>query len=334
MLQSISWILRRVIITAITWVLAISITVLIILVAPPGDPARTLMLDCINRGGSQHECLIEVQTYLGLQPEEPLIVKWAKWTFNTLTFNLGISWYYRVSVNRIIADAIPWTLFLTSYALILTIPIGILVGIIMAYYRSRKVFFTSASAILSVINAIPVWLIAVYLYLYVGARWELLPHRGPYDINVTPGLNLSFLLSVLHHHLLPALAYFIVSLPSWALPMATLASGILREDYVTIAKARGLPKGRILTAYVMRNSVLPMYTRISLTFAAMLTGAVWIENQFALLGLGRILGAVSGIRDYPTMMGIYCVSLSAIIIGNLLTDLTYALIDPRARLED
>ncbi len=112
----------------------------------------------------------------------------------------------------------------------------------------------------------------------------------------------------------------------------SIATTVLRDDYVIAAKARGIPKRRILWAYVARNSILPIYTNIAISFAYLLTGAVWIENIFQLYGLGNIIGNAVGNRDYPLIVGGFLIIISAMILGNLFTDLTYALIDPRARI--
>jgi len=116
--------------------------------------------------------------------------------------------------------------------------------------------------------------------------------------------------------------------PGWAFSTMGTATSVLKDDYVTAAKARGLPSRRILFSYVAKNSILPIYTSIPISLAFLLAGAVWIESIFELPGMGYYLSVALGVRDYPLIMGYYFVIITALILGNLFTDFTYSLVDP------
>ena len=324
------WALRRAVFSVAVWLLAISISILIIVLSP-GDPALIMLTGFLQQGIPYNQAVRMVQAYIGFTPHEPWWSKWMRYFSGIVTGNLGTSITYKLPVAQLIAGAIPWSIFFVSYSLAITILLGVLIGIALAYYRNKTLFVRSTTSILTVFNSIPNWILAAIFFVYIGARWRLLPYMGPYSKDVIPGLNLQFIASVLHHYTLPMLVMVLTSIPGWALGISALASAILKEDFIAYAKARGLPSMRILWAYITRNSILPIYANIAITFTWLLVGTVWLETQFLLPGLGSLLATTSGARDYPVMIGVYVTLITAIVLGALFTDLTYGLIDPRAR---
>jgi len=327
------WIAKRVITSAITWLAAIGISILIIIISP-GNPATLLLATFLQRGIPLEQARDMVKSYIGYSPEEPLWISWARYMQNIITGNLGISINYRLPVSNLIVNALSWSLFFVSYSLSIAIVAGVLLGLVMAYFRRNILFNRIVPGILTILNSVPNWILAAIFFVYIGARFKLLPYTGPYDPNIQPGFNLRFILSVLHHYTLPVLVMVLTSLPGWAFAMSSMATTVLRDDYVIAARARGIPRRRILWAYVARNSILPIYTNIVITFSWLLIGTVWIESQFLLPGIGSLLSVATGARDYPLIIGTYVIFITAIILGNLFTDLTYGLIDPRARVEE
>ncbi len=327
------WVVKKIVFTTLVWLTAVGLSVFIIL-ATPGNPAYQLLVSFLQQGTPYNIAVQMVQACIGFSPDEPIWVSWARYMGNILSGNLGTSITYRLPVTRLIGDSLPWTLFFVSYSLALTVALGITIGLIMAYYRSNVILSSSLSTFLIVLNSIPNWILAAILFVYIGARWRLLPYTGAYDPGITPGPSLEFIANVLHHYTLPALAFILTSLPGWAFSMSAMAVSVLKEDYVLAAKARGLSESRILITYVAKNSILPIYTGIAITFSWLLIGTVWIEAQFLLPGLGSLLSVVIGSRDYPVIIGVYMIFITAMILGNLFTDLTYGLIDPRARVEE
>jgi len=325
-----AWVIKKTVSTVILWLLTVGLTILIILYTP-GNPALMLLTGFLQQGIPYNQAVEMVRAYIGFTPDEPKWVSWLRYMRGILVGELGTSITYKLPVAQLVATALPWSIFFTTYSLFITVMLGILIGLIMAYYRERAFFIRLSMGFLTLFNSIPNWILAAILFVYVGARWRILPYTGAYDPGVQPGFNLGFILSVLHHYTLPMLTMVITSLPGWAFSMSAMATSVLKEDYVTSAKARGLPKRRIILSYVARNSVLPIYTQIAISFAWLLVGTVWIESQFLLPGLGSLLSVVTGSRDYPVIIGVYVVFITSMILGNLLTDLTYGLIDPRAR---
>jgi len=326
--------IKKITLTVVLWFLTVSITILIIL-ATPGNPALMLLTGFLQQGIPYNQAVEMVRAYIGFSPNEPIWVSWLRYVRGVLTGNLGLSITYRIPVSQLIAGALPWSIFFTTYSLSLTVALGVIIGLAMAYYREKALIIRAAMGLLTIFNSIPNWILAAILFVYVGARWKLLPYTGAFDPGMSPEANpLGFIFSVLHHYTLPVITMVITSLPSWAFSMSAMAASVLKEDYVTAAKARGLPSRRIILSYVAKNSILPIYTQIAISFAWLLVGTVWIESQFLLPGLGSLLSVTTGSRDYPVIIGVYVIFITAMILGNLLTDLTYGLIDPRARVEE
>ncbi|MEM3926113.1 MAG: ABC transporter permease [Desulfurococcaceae archaeon] len=324
------WYIRRTLYTLLSWFLAITVTYAVIR-ASPGDPATILFSEFRAAGYSIEDARKLVQMYIGILPDEPPWLSAIKLFANLFRGDLGVSIVWRLPVTRLIGIMLPWSLFFAAWSLMWTVIIGVILGLIMAYYRHNKILHSSLRTIFAVLTAAPVWLLAVILHLYLAIGFKIFPIGQPYPQGVTPGLSLEFIGGVLWHYTLPTIVQVMVSFPGWSLGMMAAAVSVLHDDYVDYAKARGIPGRRILISYVARNSILPVYTRIAPTLAGMLVGLVWIESRFVLPGVGSLLATAIGRRDYPLMMGCYFIVITAVVFGNLLTDLTYGLIDPRAR---
>jgi len=165
----------------------------------------------------------------------------------------------------------------------------------------------------------------------VNLKW--LPNRGPYDSSVMPGFTWPYISSVLKHAILPISAYIITGLGGWALAMKGNAISVLGEDYITAAKARGLPQRRIITTYVGRNAILPLITNLAISFGMMFGGSPLIENIFVYPGVGYFLNQAVGRRDFTLMQGMFLMITVAVVLANLIAEILYSVLDPRIRQE-
>src|SRR5699024_2210582 len=146
----------------------------------------------------------------------------------------------------------------------------------------------------------------------------LFPQAGVYSIDVRPGFNLPFLLSALHHAILPIVTYVLTSTGGWMLNMKGSSIHTLVSDYVFAARARGLPDGIIMRKYMKKNAMIPLVTTLAMSFGGMVGGAPLVEGQFKYLGMGSYLATAQGERDYILYQGLLlCVSVS-VIIANLI----------------
>lgn len=322
---------KRTIYSVVAWFLAIAFTFMVIRLSP-GDPATLLFSTFRAQGYSIEDAKVLVQMYIGVLPEEPVWYSILKLFANMFRGDLGMSINWRIPVAKLIGIMLPWSIFYAGWSLTWTIIIGVILGLVMAYYRNITILNTTLRAVFSVLRAIPAWLLAVILHIYLAIGYRVFPASGAYSGAVQPALSLSFIGSVLWHYSLPVIILVLTSFPGWALGMMAMAVSVLHQEYVVYAKARGISSRRILTSYVAKNSILPIYTQIAPTLATLLVGTVWIESRFVLPGVGSLLATAISVRDYPLMIGCYIIVITAIVFGNLLTDLTYGFIDPRARI--
>jgi peptide/nickel transport system permease protein len=151
---------------------------------------------------------------------------------------------------------------------------------------------------------------------------------------VDPGFNFPFILNVLYHGALPILTYVITTIGTWALTMKGSAVNVLGEDYIIAASIRGVSERTLMNRYVKRNAMLPLITTLAVSFGFMLGGSPLIENVFSYPGMGYYIGQATQQRDYTLMQGLLLVTSLAVILANLASDLIYAKLDPRVKLEE
>ena len=229
---------------------------------------------------------------------------------------------------------LPWTVFCVGLALLLSFIFGMLFGMISAYYRNTWID-NFISLIASIFSAVPdyIWGLMIIIIFGVQLQWFSVGDlRGTYNPSLTPGFNISFILSVFKHATLPILAYVIGTIGFWILAMRGSTTSTLGEDYVNIAKARGLTQGRIITAYVGRNASLPLFTLLAINIGFVIGGSVIVEELFVYKGLGSFLFWSISQRDYTSMQGVLLMITMAVVFSNMLADLLYSRLDPRVRI--
>lgn len=298
----------------------------------PGGPLSYLRAQMIQQGGSsmtmaQINRRIAAQT--NIEVNEPLYVQYVDYMTALATGDFGRSIWYEQPVAEIIGPAIPWTVFLTGSALFLSFIVGISLGAVMAYNEGSR-FDVASTGTGLFLNSTPRYVMALLFVAFLGYRFGWFPTGGRYASELTPGFNLPFIASVLYHGALPILSMAIVDFGGWALDMRGNSIRVLGEDYLRVARLRGLPSRRIAFRYVARNAILPMYTGLMIAIGTVFGGAVIIENIFAYPGVGFYLIQAINARDYPLMMGGFILITVAMVIGITIADLTYGWLDPRA----
>ncbi|MFW5956533.1 MAG: ABC transporter permease [Halorhabdus sp.] len=299
----------------------------------PGGPMDYLKAEMLQEGGSgiSQEAInrrIEAQT--GIAAEEPIYVQYVDYMSGLIQGDFGESIWHGEPVASIIGPAIPWTVFLTGTSLFLAFLIGITLGAFMAYKEGSR-FDVGATGVGLILNSTPSYVVGLLSLTFLSYQMELFPTGGRYASEFTEGFNLPFLLSVLHHGALPILSMTIVAFGGWALNMRGNSIRILGEDFLRVARLRGLSTRRIAIRYVGRNAILPMYTGLMIAIGVIFGGAIIIENIFAYPGVGFYMIQSIDQRDYPLMMGAFILITVAMVIGITIADLTYGLIDPRAQ---
>lgn len=298
---------------------AVTVTFLLLRLLP-GDPA--LAIASPNMTEETRAALL--QQY-GL--DRPLIVQYGLYMLQLLQGDLGTSFTQSIPVTTVLLQRLPWTLLLTATALLATLAVGIPLGVLAASHRGRLL-----DRVVQVIGvtgqSLFVPSIGVLLLFTFGLSLRWLPIGGAYDVG---SYGLDWYLSVARHLVLPALSLMLVQLGSYVLTMRSTLIEALGEDYITLARASGLPYRRILWSHALRNALLPTTTLIGLQLGFLVGGAVLTETVFAYPGIGRgIYEAVTQL-DFPVLQGGFLMLAITVVAANTLTDIVYGFLDPRVK---
>ncbi len=329
-----NYVLQRVV-KAIVTVFAVATLTFFLVRLMPGNPIEQYIGQLIAQYGLPYsEARDQAASLFVIDLDQPMYLQYLGYIGKLAQGDLGTSIKSQgVKVTTIIVAFLPWTLFCVGISLIVSFVLGIVLGAVMAYWRGSVVDY-GLTMIGSLLHSIPNYLIAMILIIFLGVRWELLPvvkMRGSMSPGIQPGFTLTFVLDVLFHATLPIITYVVTTVGTWMLTMKASTTATLEEDYVSFARAKGLSDGRIRTAYVGRNAILPLFTQFTLSIGFVFGGSVLIESIFVYRGIGQILvSAVSG-RDYPVMQGCFLITTVSVVFANLLADLLYGYIDPRVR---
>lgn len=299
----------------------------------PGGPLTQLRAKLVRQGysGSQIRSLIE--TYQNMRPDQPLYVQYFDYVLSIIEGDLGKSITYSQSVTSIIADALPWTIFVMVTATVLVFAIAIVWGALMAYWEGST-FDMVSSSVSILFSSLPFYVLAIALIVVFGYTLDLFPVRYRTSPSVEPSLTFTFVLNALHHAILPIASVVISGAGLQALAMRGNSIQVLGADYVRVARLRGLSDWRISVRYVARNAILPMYTGFLTLIGFYLGGSVILEEVFTYPGIGYYMFKALENRDYPLMMGIFLVITTALVLSVYIADMTYGKIDPRVQSGD
>ena len=294
----------------------------------PGDPATIIFARF--RGKLKPEAIDALRETFGLT-DASLLRQYFSYLKSVLSGDLGVSIaYFPQEVSTVISGALSWTVFLAGTSLIISFFIGTLLGTIIGWNRNSKLDSLLPPA-LAFIGAFPYfWLAMLMLYLF-GFKFDFFPLSHAYGSDVSPGFNIDFILSVLHHAFLPALTMVLVSLGGWMLSMRNTLISTLGADYITFAHAKGLSKRRIMLRYAARNAILPNLTGFGMALGFVLSGALLTEIIFSYPGQGYLLLQSVKSQDFPLMQGLFMTITLAVLLANWLVDIAILLFDPRTR---
>jgi peptide/nickel transport system permease protein len=301
----------------------------------PGDVFDVKARDiAVARGIDFKEAKILVTQMYNYDPNEPIIEQMFRYYSALLRGNLGTSMTNSsITVNEIIAYYMPWTLFLVSIALTLSYFLGTWLGSIMAW-RRKSILSSIIAAYATIVNAIPPALVPTFVLSIFAFGLQWFPIQGAYSIKFTPGFNWPFIKDVLWHAVLPVFAYTCTQINAWVMNMKGSCIGVMAEDYVTAAYARGLSSQIIRQKYVKQNALLPLYTALALSFGSMLGGATYMEGPFVYPGIGSQLAKALGNRDFTVCQGLLLITTAATVLASLLVDFLMPKLDPRIKREE
>lgn len=303
--------------------------------AMPGNAVDILIQDLTSAGMSPDDARNQAASLLSINLNQPIHEQYLEYLLNVLRGDLGFSYKSRgLKVSDIIAQVLPWTLFSVGLSLLITFTLGIALGAIMAYKRDTWIDHV-LSYVAATLDAVSPYLIGLLIFLVLGVTWKIVPiqdMRGAMSPGMQPGFTLEFFADVFKHVKVLLLVYVLSSIGSWMLIMRSSTITTLGEDYVTVARARGLSDTRIITSYVGRNASLPLATRLAISIAYLIGGSFLIEQIFTYQGIGLLLSQAINGRDYPLMQAVFIVTTVAVIFANLLADFLYGFLDPRIRI--
>jgi peptide/nickel transport system permease protein len=296
----------------------------------PGDPA----LAVISRfkGGVTPQALKALDAEFGLNSHQSLLSQYGQYLGDVATGKWGVSLTTEPgnSVARMVLDALPWTLGLVGITTILAFILGTFIGIIGAWRRGGRLD-SILPPIFVIMTVIPYFWLGLLLILFFGIKLNWLPYIESYDFTLTPAFDWTFISNVLEHAVLPGLTLLITTIGTWILTMRNTMITTLAEDYVRMARAKGLPGWRIMMDYAARNAILPNLTGFAMSLGFVVGGAILIEEVFNYQGLGYMLLQAVNNEDYPLMQALFLLITVAVLVAILLSDIATAILDPRTR---
>lgn len=290
----------------------------------PGDPAQMIARDP-RLNPQQMEIL---RASFGL--DKPLYVQYAIFIENTFKLNLGLSFFYRVPVASILFERLANTLYLVGLGTLLSMAIGLVLGIIAGWYRGKapdRIAFGSALLFYSMPSF---WISMVAIYA-LAVVVPVFPTGGMINERLLNPDWLTATQDSVSHLALPLITYSLVFAGAYALIMRTSVINILTEDYVVTARAKGLSDLDIVRKHILKNAALPSVTLIAMNIGLVVLGAISVETVFNWPGVGLLVYQAIFFRDYPLLQGTFVFFTVFMVVANLIADMLYSFLDPRVR---
>ena len=288
----------------------------------PGDPVLALAGE---NGDAEYYALVREK--FGL--DEPLPAQLATYAGNILTGDLGTSYVLGRPVRDVIAERLPATLLLTSSALGISTVLGIAGGVFTAT-RHRRGAATAVTVTTLAMYAAPAFLVGQLAILLLALRLGLFPVQGMSDAR-SSATGTAQVFDVAHHLVLPTLALAAQEIAAVSRLSHVALVEEMGRDHIRTARAKGLPERTVVLRHGLRRAMLPVVTVLGGRVGHLVAGAVVIEVVFGWPGLGRLLVTSMQSRDTPVVLGVFLLVAATVVVANLLTDLVYALLDPRVR---
>lgn len=262
--------------------------------------------------------------------DKPVLVSYFLWLGKVMKGDLGTSTRYYDPVWEMIRDRIPVSLYFGLISMILVYSVCIPLGIAKAI-RHKTAFDNASSVIVFIGYAIPGWVVGVLMLVIFASHWEIFPLGGFVSDDFEDFTRIQQVWDVIRHTVLPLIAYIIGSFTVMTFLMKNTLMDNLAADYVRTAIAKGIPFKKAVFRHALRNSLIPIATNFGNNISVILTGSFLIEKVFNINGMG-LLGYESVVeRDYPVVMGILVISSLLLMIGNILSDICVAFVDPRVQ---
>ncbi|SDG32569.1 peptide/nickel transport system permease protein [Sinosporangium album] len=286
----------------------------------PGDPVLA-----VADPNMTEELRAKLLADFGL--DQPLMVQYLDYLRQLVQGNLGMSFRQSLPVTEVLMERLPWTLILTMSAMVATVVIGIPLGVLAATkargWADRLIQIGGITA-----QSLFVPSVGIFLLYTLGVLLGWFPIGGAIDPDAT---GFAATLSMLHHLVLPCLSLVLIQLGSYVLTMRSTLMEALGDDYVALAKAKGVRPSAVVWKHAVRNALLPTTTIAGIQLGMLFGGAVLTETIYAYPGIGRAIYEAVGQMDFPVLQGAFVLLAAAVVAANLLTDIAYGFLDPRVR---
>jgi microcin C transport system permease protein len=291
-------------------------------------PAAMRSMDKIGGSPLSEDQLQQLREYYGF--DKPVVQSYFLWLGKVLQLDLGVSTRYSDPVWRTIQERLPVSIFYGLATLILTYGICIPLGIVKAIKHNTAIDHLS-SVLVFIGYAVPGFVVGIILIIAFASSWEIFPLGGFVSDNFDDLNFIGKAIDLFYHAVLPLIAYVSGSFAVMTFMMKNALMENLAADYLRTAMAKGLPFNQAVLKHALRNSLIPIATTFGQNISFFLTGAFLIEKVFNIDGIG-LLGYESLVeRDYPVVMGILAISAFLFLLGNILSDICVAMIDPRVK---
>ena len=315
--------IRRLLI-AVPVILGIMLIAFLFVHLLPGDPVRLQIDPTQLTGPDSQQFLAHRRAELGL--DKPLPVQWVLWMKEVFTGDLGYSFQQGVPVTNLIGQRAGATVLLSTTAVVLAVVIAIPVGVLAAVKQNTVVDYVAGMLSMLAIS-IPVFFLGLIAIWLLALQLNLFPTGGRQTLGGDGSLA-----DTVSHLVMPACVLAAVLVGPYVRYVRQSMLDVLRQDFITTAKAKGASTTRMIFRHALRNALIPLTTVLAIQIPALLAGTVVIETVFAWPGLGQLVfESIKGL-DYPVILTVVMISAVLVLVCNLLADLLAAVLDPRIRL--
>jgi peptide/nickel transport system permease protein len=297
--------------------LIVSIFIFLLVSFLPGDPVYAML-------GGEITTETYNRWYLQLGLDKPLVVRYFYWLSKAVVGNFGISASQHKAVSEVLAQRVPITLYLSFFSFILSVPLGILLGIIAAVNRGKKIDGV-LTTFANVCSCLPQFFLSVlFLYLF-SIKLHALPSFG----FTWPWVDF---VKSFRQALMPILCLTIGGIASICRQTRSSMLEVIGQDYIRTARSKGLPQKKIIYVHAMKNALIPVITLMGLRLGGLIGGSMFVESVFNIPGMGMLLVTAIKAQDIPLIQA--CVLLIAVVacVVNIITDIVYAAVDPRIKI--
>jgi len=295
----------------------------VVVQAAPGSYA-----DTIDNPRLSPETRAALRAHYGA--DQPVLGQYLRWLGAVATGDLGVSFMYREPVTRVLARTLPPTILLAGTGLAITLLLGLLLAVASVRkpygWADRLITFLSLG-----LYGVPSFWLAGVLIMVFSLRLGWLPPSHMHSVNASALGTAASVIDLLRHLALPALCLGLVGAAGTARYMRATLLDVRSSRYMLAARARGLPKWRLVWVHALRPALLPVVTLFGLSLPVLVSGSVVVETIFSWPGMGQVAFNAARARDVPLILGATLVGAVAVILGNLVSDLLYAVVDPRTR---